>query len=50
MRRQPFISLASVLDTGVRRSLIPIVNSLDGSFRGPLAEGVIGDICHEALA
>jgi hypothetical protein len=49
MRQEPCVCLARVLATGVRRSLIPIADTLDGSIEGLLVKGVIGDIRHEAL-
>jgi hypothetical protein len=50
MRQEPCICLARILGAGVRRSLVPVANTLDGSVRGLLVEGVISDIRHEALA
>jgi hypothetical protein len=49
MRRQPCVRLDRILAAGMRRSLVHVVDTLDGSFRGPLVDRVIGDIHHEAL-
>jgi hypothetical protein len=50
MRREPYIRLIRVLAAGVRRSLVSIANTLDGSVGGLFTKGVISDIYHEALA
>jgi hypothetical protein len=50
MRWKPYVCLAHSLATGVRRSLVLITDTLESSLGGLLAEGAVGDICHEALA